>query len=137
MIHHISKVYIATWLPGYNILREENYVHQDQFGTRNHSSRMRTARLPTVPILVAATRCRYRWKDRYTYSLQGYLSPQKGPDTRDTFAPRPHPRGQTDACENITFPQLRWRAVKKRFLYFSGLSPFDLVLFLHVAPSKF
>ena len=27
--------------------------------TRRHSSRMRTARLPTIPVLVAATRCQH------------------------------------------------------------------------------
>ena len=45
-------------------------------------------------------------------------TPQKGPSTRDTHLPRkdmgpdtPTLRGQTDTCENITFPQLRWQGV--------------------------
>ena len=35
-------------------------------------------------------------------------TPWKGPGTRDD-----PPRGQTNTCENITFPQLRWQAVIK------------------------
>ena len=73
---------------------------------------------------------------------QGYPTPLKGPDTRDTLPPRKNlvpemhysserkwyqgyhtprkdlvseipclPYGQTNTCENITFPQLRWRSV--------------------------
>ena len=36
-------------------------------GIRKHSSRIRTARLPTVPVLVDATRCQYHCGRRYTY----------------------------------------------------------------------
>ena len=54
---------------------------ENEFETRQHSSRMRTARLPTVCVSAATTRCKYP------------------------------PGEQTDTCENITFPKLRLRAV--------------------------
>ena len=37
-------------------------------------------------------------------------TPQKGSGTRDTLTPVD--RGLTNICENITFPQLRWRSVE-------------------------
>ena len=46
-------------------------------------------------------------RTRYTHP-----SPGKGPGTRHAL-----PCGQTHACVNITFPQLRWHAVKMCFLF--------------------
>ena len=60
-------------------------------GIRKYSSRIRTARLPTVPVLVDATSCQYHCGGRYTYPFLWdsyptlvYLPP---PDTY----PHPHP----------------------------------------------
>ena len=55
------------------------------------------------------------------YPSPGYPTPPpKGHGTRDTTPPRKdlvsgipyHPDRVTDNCENINFPQLRWRSVK-------------------------
>ena len=56
---------------------------------------------------------------RYTHCLPRDIPSWKGPSTRDTLEkngtrnahPSPH-CWQTNTCENITFPQLRWRTVK-------------------------
>ena len=72
--------------------------------------------------------CRHPWYTfpGYTYPLGTYpldtYPPQKGPGTRDTYPPEGtwdqryispgRDLEQTDICENITFPQRRWRAVK-------------------------
>ena len=88
-----------------------------QARTRKHSSRMRTARfcssggytlhpwMPDSPMPYSP--------DTLPLSLDTLpLMPQippprKGPDTRDNPPPE-----QTDACKNITFPQLMLRVVK-------------------------
>ena len=74
---------------------------------RKHSSKMRTARF-------------------YNYTTTpGYPTPNPPPHTLQSRYPTleatcdqryptpPHPHEQTDACENITFPQLLLRAVIK------------------------
>ena len=56
------------------------------------------------PTSVASARCRYQGLG---ICILIPPLPPKGPGTRDIY-----PRGQTYASENITFPQLRWWAVK-------------------------
>ena len=91
------------------------------FITRKHSSRMRTSRFcssagtpntlppdtkpPRYPALPEGT-----WDHRYP-------TPQKEPGTSDTLPPCE----QTHACENVTFLQLRWRAVINMLLSVLGL----------------
>ena len=46
----------------------------------------------------------------------GIPTPKKGPGIRDTHSPeitwdQGSLRGQSKTCQNITFPQLRWRLV--------------------------
>ena len=83
-----------------------------------HSTRIPIARLPTICV-VAVT------------STLGHTQPpgiptpcHKGHGTRDT-----HPCKQTHACKNITFPQLRWRAVKnQRRHYFNVTIDYTLLI---------
>ena len=56
----------------------------------------------------------------YTYSLDILTPPLERAKTRDT--PTSHP-GETNTCENITFPQLRWRAVNMYELRRNALGP--------------
>ena len=44
------------------VMKEEALLKLNK--TRQHSSRMRTACLPTVCVLVATTRCQYCWVGR-------------------------------------------------------------------------
>ena len=84
--------------------------------TGNHSSRMRTTHLPTVHVLVAATSwiptqqvpyLEEGWVLTPGYSLLLVPTTQKG-----TLDQGPSSScEQTDANENITFSQLRWRAI--------------------------
>ena len=76
------------------------------------SSRMCTAHLPTVHVLVAATRCQYQreWVYHRTHALDipPLLVTSGGHHWRNT-----NPLyEQTDTCENMTFPQLCLREVK-------------------------
>ena len=97
--------------------------------TRMHSSRMRTSRLPTVCVFVATTRCQYQRVVGIPcdlgYPHSGHTHPHWTYQPLDIFTPwtypsslllvtrcgHHYPHGQTDTCENITFPQLRLRAV--------------------------
>ena len=74
-----------------------------------HSSRMHTARSSTVHA-TEATRCQHLkvlWS--WGYGPGGKYGPKEG-----TYSPTPTVGGMTHACENFTFPQLRWQAVKIR-----------------------
>ena len=111
------------------------YLH---VSTRQHSSRMRTTRLPTVHVLVVTTRCQYQGGE-YAFPA----GPMSGGEGDCEYSPRgthptwvlpplrnmrqwystpgkdmepeiPTPCGQTDTCENITFPQLCWREAIRR-----------------------
>ena len=101
---------------------------------RKHSSRMRSAHLPTVHVLVAAIRCQYQggyhwshvhwhgyphlpsgintpWK--YTHSWDTHPLPLWDPPPRHTHPP-PVDR-ISDTYKNITFPQLLLQAVIKAY----------------------
>ena len=83
------KEHFRDPLPGKYMCTVKN-VFLDSFCTRKHLSRMRTARLPTI------TRC-----------MPGPMSGR--PHVGKALVPEiPPPREQTQACENITFTQLRW-----------------------------
>ena len=74
---------------------------------------MRTARLPTVRVIVAAT----RYQSRVCGGGE-YPSPPSGLLISLPLGYPPHslltpPKRMTDTYENIAFPQLRWRAVIK------------------------
>ena len=97
------------------------------YPTRQHSSRMHTTRLPTVHVSVATTRCQYWWRERVgpqvnkfeqVFSNDHQMSLVEGggwnPCQGDTRVPCRGGGGGVPmhhACENITFPQLRLRAV--------------------------
>ena len=78
-----------------------------------------SARLPTVGVSMATTRCQYQWEIAPQVRCGG-----KGIPYHVTYPmihvmflqPPPPPPEQTDARENIIFPQLRWRAVKISFI---------------------
>ena len=96
--------------------------------TRQHSSRIRTAPLPTVSHGIQGPSSEGGWG--WGVSTPGHTHPipwlypppghtpqdgtwyQRYPPRKDMRPEMPTPpaRGQTDACENITFPQLRLRA---------------------------
>ena len=120
-----------------NIVAESSSVNLQQ--TRMHSRRMLTARLETVhvSVSVATISCfgervgvgpemnkfEQVSNDHHQMPLaaEGEWSPDLMPRSYPTIWPIPwciwcylSPRGQTDACENITFPQLHLRAVKTR-----------------------
>ena len=100
---------------------------QNEKATKQLSSRMLTARLLTVSVSVAITRCQYRW-DMWPGSMSRggeakgkkvrcrYPGPMSGgeggtlPCDLSYDALRTHSE-QTDARENITFPKLCLRAV--------------------------
>ena len=121
---------------------------------RKHTSRMRTARLltvshvrgyrrlsthpPGVPCLGwVGTHPPWAYPPTDTYSSPLWHTP-KGPGKRDFRPPRndigpeiPLPMDRmTDTCENITFPQLRWRAVTRRCwdLHKTRAPPSELVV---------
>ena len=74
---------------------------------------MCTTHLPTVHVSVVTTRCQYQW---------GEVGPQANKFGNITYPIMhlmllPPPHGQTDSCENITFPQLRlWAVIKRELL---------------------
>ena len=88
--------------------------------TRKHSSRLRTARLPTVRVGVAATRCQYRsgW---VSWGGKGpgnrYTHPLKGHGTRDNPL---WTEWLTDTRENITFlfraVNITWKVYSTRLM---------------------
>ena len=71
------------------------------------TSRMRTARLPT------ASRCILGPMSRGGVGIHPDIPTPTAALGRDLVPEIPTPCGQTHACENITFQQLRWRAAKK------------------------
>ena len=107
--------------------------------TRNHSSIIRTACLPTISV---ATRCHYQWGAHMRKFKQVSSLGHQMPLARGLYSELPCPEGvvregfrirewslygevncilcnghigtlcgQTGMAENITFPQLRWRVV--------------------------
>ena len=66
------------------------FVMVTSFNRRQHSSRMRTARLPTICVSVATTRCQYCWGnpqvnnfeqvsvDDHQMSVVGRVAPRSG-----------------------------------------------------------
>ena len=89
---------------------------------RNHSRRKRAIHLHTVRASVATTRCCYwgyhTWPFRGTYPIPWCIWCNLLPPARP---------GQTNTYENITFPQLYLRAVKKRIISWIVVWPgFDM-----------
>ena len=77
---------------------------------------MCTARLPTLSSCIPGQMSRSDLVPEIPNPIEGtwyqrYPIPQKGNDTRDTH-PHLWTKWLKDTCENITFLQLRWRAVK-------------------------
>ena len=80
---------------------------------------MRTTRLPTVRVLLAATTCQHLLL-RHTHYPSGHTHPRTyWPHGRTHLGPGIYPppegtcvpRGQTHTCENVILPQLLMRAV--------------------------
>ena len=100
-------------------------VRQKYMKTKQHSSRMRRMRLPTVCVLVATTRCQYQVNKFEQVSSDDHQMPVAGgespglmfgipyhvsyPMMHVIISPPPHE--QTYACENIAFLHLRLRSV--------------------------
>ena len=88
--HVISKAINLTRMQKHtNILSDDTYIL-----TRKHSGRMRTARLPTVPVLVVGFR----------YLPPGYLP---YPDTYLSWIPTPFPRRDLGPEIPTGFPPIR------------------------------
>ena len=83
--------------------------------TRQHSSRMRTAGLTIVRVSLVTTRCQYQGvvRSHVWYLGEGVPMSQciMGNGHIGTRSSLPWTVWQSDTCENITFPQLRLRAV--------------------------
>ena len=84
-----------------------------QLQTRKHSSRMHTARLPTVRVLVATTRCQYQWKGGYqppppvTPTQPRYLTPRR------TYTPQQNNRHRWKTLPSCYFIGGRWKMKEK------------------------
>ena len=100
---------------------------------QKHSSRVRANHLPTVLVSVATTRYQYRRsgvgpqvnKFEQVFSDDHQMSVVEREVGNYSTMDNSHmvaPLGQTDACENITFPQLRLRAVTKNRQLFNSVS---------------
>ena len=88
----------------------ESFFNDNILYCLRSSSRMRTARLPTVPVLMATTRCQYWGIDRppwdtYQPWIPIPLIPQKGPGTRYTYPP---PKGTREQKNSMIPPEGAW-----------------------------
>ena len=86
-----------------------------------NSSRMRTAHLLIVRVLVAATRCQYwGWGYPRSHAIPGHISPGHNhlpllvtPGSNHWKHTQP-PNRMIDTCENITFPQPHWQVITRQ-----------------------